>query len=123
MRILLLLGAFLLFGLVSQAPAQDNLYGNARSLVERVQNDLHRAARMDQEREKHRERYDNAEHHLSDFDRELARNHFDKGKLDTAIDDVKNVVDNNTLDPQARDILTQDLRDLRNLRQSRAAGY
>jgi hypothetical protein len=119
----LLLGAFLLFGLVSQAPAQDNLYGNARSLVERVQKDLHHAARMDQEREKHRERYDNAEHHLSDFDRELARNHFDKGKLDTAIDDVKNVVENNTLDPQARDILTQDLRDLRNLRQSRAAGY
>jgi|SRR6516165_5681508 hypothetical protein len=123
MRILLLLGAFLLFGLVSQAPAQDNLYGNARSLVDRVQHDLRHAAGMDQEREKHRERYDNAQHHLSDFDRELARNHFDKGKLDTAIDDVKNVVENNTLDPQARDILTQDLRDLRNLRQSRAAGY
>jgi hypothetical protein len=103
--------------------AQDSPYGNARSLVDRVQSDLRHASHMVRDRAKERERYDNAQHHLSEFDRELARNKFDKDKLDSAIDDVKNVVENNTLDPQARDILTRDLSDLRNLRQSRGASY
>ena len=52
-----------------------------------------------------------------DFDRDFTRGHFDKGKLNTAIDDLKNVVDHNTLDPQDRDALTADLRDLRVMRE------
>jgi hypothetical protein len=119
---LLFLGA-LAAGLVMPAKAQDNLYANARGLVDRVQNDLQRAAHIGRHDEKERERYDNAQRHLSDFDRQLARNKFDKDKLDDAINDVKNVVDHNTLDPHDRDMITQDLRDLRSLRQSRGAGY
>ena len=53
------------------------------------------------------------------FDRELARGNFDKDKLDQAIDDVKNVVENNTLSPRDRDVLAEDLRDLRELRRAR----
>src|ERR1700733_3667662 len=64
-------------------------------------------------------RYENAEKHLSNFDRELTKDHFDKGKLDNAIDDVKNVVEHNTLDPQSRDALRRDLGDLRILRDER----
>jgi hypothetical protein len=117
-----LLSAFVLFGLMLPARAQDNLYSNARSLVDRVQNDLRHASRMIRDKAKERERIDNAQHHLSEFDKDLARNKFDKDKLDASIDDVKNVVENNTLEPRARDILTQDLSDLRNLRQTRGAG-
>ncbi len=103
--------------------AQDNLYANARSLVDRAQNDLRHTSHLAKDRDKERERYDNAERSLSEFDKQLARNKFDKDKLDSAINDVKNVVDHNTLDPQGRDMLSQDLRDLRELRQSRGAGY
>ena|SRR5579862_2054734 len=109
--------------LAMPARAQDNLYANARSLVDRAQNDLRHASHLAKDRDKERERYDNAQRSLSEFDKNLARNKFDKDKLDGAINDVKNVVDHNTLDPEARDRLSQDLRDLRELRQSRGAGY
>ena len=60
---------------------------------------------------------------MSQFDRELSRNRFDKDKLDSAIDDVNNVVERNTLDPRSRDNLRQDLSDLRRLRETRGASY
>ena len=119
----LLLGVLVVFGMGGVGRAQDNLYSNARGLVERTQNDMRNSRRANHDREKERERYANAEHSLSEFDKDLARNKFDKGKLDSAINDLKNVVENNTLDPHGRDILTQDLQDLRNLRQARGAGY
>src|ERR1700722_11114971 len=77
----------------------------ARGVIDRTQNDLRRAE--DFERQKHKEvsRYDNAQKHLSDFDRDYTKGHFDKGKLDTAIDDLKNVVEHNTLNPEDRDAL------------------
>jgi len=40
----------------------------------------------------------------------------DAGKLDQAIDDVKNLVDHNTLDTNLRDAISADLRDLRVLK-------
>ena len=107
----------------SIAYSQDGRYGNARSLVARVQNDLRRAERFTRPTGKERERYFNAQHHLSQFDRQLARGRFDKDKLDEAIDDVKNVVENNTLSPRDRDVLSGDLRDLRELRRTRGASY
>lgn len=107
----------------SIAYSQDGRYGNARSLVARVQNDLRRAEHFTPPNGKEKERYFNAQHHLSQFDRELARGRFDKDKLDEAIDDVKNVVENNTLSPRDRDVLSGDLRDLRELRRTRGASY
>jgi hypothetical protein len=105
------------------AYSQDGRYGNARSLVARVQNDLRRAEHFTPPNGKEKERYFNAQHHLSQFDRELERGRFDKDKLDEAIDDVKNVVENNTLSPRDRDVLSGDLRDLRELRRTRGASY
>ena len=98
-------------------------YDNARSLVSHVQNDLRRAERFTRPSGKEKERYYNAQRHLSQFDRQLARGRFDKDKLDEAIDDVKNVVENNTLSPRDRDVLSGDLRDLRELRRTRGASY
>ncbi len=97
--------------------AQD--FGRARDLVSRVQDDLQRAADFTRNNEKERVRYENVQHHLSEFDRDLRHDHFDKGKLDTAIDDLKNVVKNNTLEGRDRDALAADLSDLRTLRDIR----
>ena len=91
----------------------------ARDLVSRVQADLARAEDFTRNNEKERVRYENVQHHLSEFDRDLRRDHFDKGKLDAAIDDLKNVVKNNTLEGHDRDALAADLSDLRTLRDIR----
>jgi hypothetical protein len=90
-----------------------------RELVARVQADLQRAAEFTRNNEKERERYHNVQNHLSEFDRELRAGKFDKGKLDAAIDDLKNVVKNNTLESHDRDALAADLSDLRTMRDMR----
>jgi hypothetical protein len=91
----------------------------AREVIDRTQSDLRRAEDFERQHGKEVSRYDNAQKHLSDFDREYTRGHFDKGKLNTAIDDVKNVVEHNTLNPQDRDALAADLRELRMVRADR----
>ncbi len=112
---------FLAFGAAAgaglKAFAQD--FGRARDLVARVQDDLQHAADFTRNNEKERVRYENVQHHLSEFDRELSRDHFDKGKLDDAINNLKDVVRNNTLNPRERDALAADLSDLRTLRDVR----
>ena len=87
-----------------------------RTLIDRTQQDISRSTEFERHKGKEIVRYDNAQHHLSDFDRKFTRGHFDKGKLNQAINDVKNLVDHNTLDPDLRDALTADLRDLRVMR-------
>jgi hypothetical protein len=94
-------------------------YGRARDLVSRVQRDLERAADFTRKNDKERERYKNVQHHLSEFDGDLRAGKFDKGKLDDAIDNLKDVVKNNTLESHDRDTLAQDLSDLRTLRDLR----
>ena len=91
----------------------------ARDLVSRVQEDLRRGAEFNRDKEKERQRYENAQHHLSEFDRNLSRDHFDKGKLDQSIGDLKNLVQNNTLESHDRDALASDLAGLRSLRDAR----
>lgn len=88
-----------------------------RGLVARVQDDLMRVERATRPRGREHDRYENARNHLADFDRGLSRGQFDKGRLDTAIDDVKNVVDGNPMSPDAKQELSRDLADLRGLRE------
>jgi hypothetical protein len=109
----------LVCGFALTAPAQEHRHGfsdHARGVIDRTQDDLRRAAEFERHRGKEVERYENAQRHLSDFDREVSRGHFDKDKLDTAIDDVKNVVEHNTLNAEDRDSLRTDLADLRGVR-------
>jgi hypothetical protein len=89
---------------------------DVRGVVDRSQNDLRRAEDFERNRGKEVSRYENAQKHLSEFDRDFTNGHFEKGKLDAAINDVKNVVDHNTLDTESRDALRNDLRDLRVVR-------
>ena len=91
----------------------------ARDLVARVQDDLRRAEDFTRNNEKERVRYENVQHHLSEFDRDLRHDHFDKGKLNDAIDNLKDVVKNNTLEGHDRDALAADLSDLRTLKDLR----
>ena len=94
-------------------------FDRARDLVAHVQDDLQRAENFTRTKDKERSRYENVQHHLSGFDRELRRDHFDKGKLNDAINNLKDVVKNNTLESHDRDALAMDLSDLRTLRDTR----
>ena len=94
-------------------------YGRARQLVGRVQRDLARAQRMAPVAGRQRERYENAQRHLSEFDDRLSHGDFDKDTLDTAIDDVNNVFRGNVLSPRSRDDLRDDLAALRSMRAAR----
>jgi hypothetical protein len=91
-------------------------WNGARGLVEKSQHDLQSISSVASMSEKERERYDNALHRLSDFDKALVKSHFDKDKLDQSIEDIDNVCKNNTLTPTERDVLLADLRELRHLR-------
>ena len=94
-------------------------YQDARNVVQRTEEDLHQVRKEGARNEKERERIDNARKHLSDFDRNLSNNKFDKGRLDSAIDDVKNVLEHDTLEARDRDAITADLSDLRRIRELR----
>ena len=123
MRILkVMVAAFALVSVLTIASAQDVKRGfreHARGVVDRTQDDLRRAEDLERRNGKEISRYENAAKHLSDFDRELTRDHFDKGKLDNVIGDLKDVVEHNTLDPESRDALRRDLGDLRVLKAER----
>jgi hypothetical protein len=109
--------------LVAAGAYAQGRYRNARGLVEHVQRNLRHSEDFTPPNEKERERYHNAQHHLSEFDRKLSEGQFDKDKLDAVIDDVKNVVEHNTLAVDDRDKLTRDLGELRELRRTRGADY
>lgn len=94
-------------------------YGRARDLIDNVQRDLDRAQRMAPVAGRQSDRYDNAHRHLAQFDDKLSRGEFDKDKLDTAIDDVNNVLKNNVLSPRSRRDLRDDLGALRSMREAR----
>lgn len=84
-----------------------------RDLVAKTQEDLRRASEFMRSKNKERERYEKAQRALSEFDRKLAKGDFDKGKLDEALDELKEVVKDNTLESRDRDALTTDLAALR----------
>ena len=104
--------------------AQSDYRASARDLIARVQTDLQRASEFAtsgnavklKHDDKQLERYRKAQRSASNFDRKLSQGKFDKGDLDDAIGDLKDVVEHNTLQSEDRDALTADLRDLRVLR-------
>ena len=116
-------GALLCFGLVSYA--QQAQFPEGRDLIQRVQEDMRRAAEFARgsleikKDHKQIERWDNAQRSMSNFDRHLSKGKFDKGELDSAINDLKNAVEHNTLSSLDRDALNRDLSDLRQFRANR----
>ena len=100
------------------AAAQSMRFDEARQTISRTQTDLERAASFHANKND-RERYKNAQQHLSKLDRHLAKGKFDKDTMDSAIEDIQNILDHNTLQSQDRDALMQDISQLRAIRSSR----
>lgn len=94
-------------------------YGDLRGIVDRTQSDLRDAASMERHHGDAYSRYQNAQRHLSTFDRHLIKDHFDKSELDSAISDLQHIIDKNTLQPRSRDALMRDIEDLRGMRDHR----
>jgi hypothetical protein len=90
-----------------------------RHLVERTQEDLRVAADSGNSDHNQRQRYREAQKHISDFDRHLTKGHFDKDELDHVIADVQGVLDHNTLTGSSRNALLQDVTQLREVRARR----
>jgi hypothetical protein len=94
-------------------------FGDIRGLVDRTQNDLREASQLQHNNGDQRDRYTNAQKHLSTFDRHLTKGHFDKDSLDKSIDNIQAILDKNTLQASARDALYRDVQDLRAARAHR----
>lgn len=89
----------------------------ARRLIGRTQNDVQQAASVSPGVSgSDRDHYNAAQKHLSDFDRDLTRRKFNKGRLDDSIGDVQRILDHNTLTPRGRNMLQRDVVELRRLR-------
>lgn len=88
-------------------------YGDMRGLIDRTQADLRAAADLEHGNDKQRNRYRDAQEHLSNFDRELTKGRFEKGQLDKSIDNIRDILNHNVLQASSRDALMRDASDLR----------
>ncbi|HEY7211661.1 MAG TPA: hypothetical protein VH477_15410 [Bryobacteraceae bacterium] len=102
---------------VPSAYQEGDRYGDIRGLVDRTQNDLREAAQLQHNDGDQRDRYRDAQKHLSTFDRHLTKGNFDKDSLDKAIENIQAILDKNTLQASARDALYRDTQDLRAARE------
>lgn len=84
-----------------------------RDVVDRTQSDLREAANLEHRKGDERDRYKDAQGHLSSFDRSLTKGKFDKGELDKSIGKIKEILDKNVLQASSRDMLLRDLTDLK----------
>lgn len=88
------------------------------ALVDRVHTDLNRGYRVWGLSHGDRDRLNNAERQLRDFEKKWRRGKFDKGELDESIAAVQHVLDNNHLTGAERDALWDDVTQLRNMREA-----
>ena len=82
------------------------------SPAERTIEDLQQIAERETFSHGQHERYQHAIEHLTEFSGKLYAGRFDRGKLDHGIDDLRNVLARNRMDPHARDVLAGDLNEL-----------
>ncbi len=94
-------------------------FGDIRGVINRSQNDLRRSERLEENNGDQRERYRNAQGHLSTFDRHLTQGNFDRSELDRAVHDMQHILNKNSLQASARDALLRDIEDLRAIRYQR----
>ena len=89
----------------------------ARSLIARAQEDVRKASSFANINSKERERFNHALKSLAEVDRSFSKDKYNEDRLDRAIEDMQNIVDHNTIASEDRDLLRQDLSDLRALRE------
>ena len=83
-----------------------------RGLVDRTQSDLRNSTDLGHGN-KQRDRYHKAQDHLSKLDKSLSHGKYNKGALNDSIDELKSILDHNTLQMSSRDALMHDLTDLK----------
>ena len=87
-------------------------------LVDRVHTDLDHAYGVHRFSSEDRERLNHAEKELRDFAQKWDHGKFDKGQLDGAIGAIQHTLDNNKMPPEARDALSEDVTQLRKMREA-----
>jgi hypothetical protein len=103
-------------------PQTRNYQRQPASPADRTIEDLRQVAMRNAGGHGEHERYEHAIEHLSQFSGKLYSGRMDRGKLDRSIDDVRNVLRRNRIDPRGREILSNDLNELYRYRSS-YAGY
>jgi sialic acid synthase SpsE len=87
-------------------------YADLRSLVDKTQTDLREASEL-AHGSKQNDRYHKAQDHLSKLDRSLSHHKYSKGEMNDSIDEIKSILDHNTLQARTRDALAHDLVELK----------
>ena|SRR5579871_2328413 len=110
----------LAFGVLANAQFERGRYGtdSVNALVDRVHVDLDHAYGAWHFSGGDKDRLNHAEKELREFARSWNHEHFDKGKLDDAIGSIQHVLDNNRMPPGERDALSNDVAQLRNMREA-----
>ncbi len=90
-------------------------------VVDRVLGDLDRAQNSGYSAYREQKHFDKARRDLLRFRDNWSRGRFDRGRLDSAIDNVHHLVDSRRLPPREREMLSRDLYALREFRSS--GGY
>lgn len=88
------------------------------ALVDRVHTDLNHAYSVFKFSGDDRERLNKAEKESREFAQKWAKGKFDKDQLDDVIDSIQHVLDNNKLPVDARDSISKDVEQLRNMREA-----
>jgi len=112
MRTLLL--ASLCFAIPGLVSAQD--WDRAHRVIGKTQEDLHRIEHHDVWAAPDRGHYDAAERNLSDVRHDLDENRLDRGRLEATIGEIEHITHVDGLDRHAREVLMEDVRELRRLR-------
>jgi hypothetical protein len=99
-------------------PQAGNYQRQPASPADRVIEDIRQVAQRNAFSHGERERYDHAIEHLSQFSGKLYSGRLDRGKLDRSIEDLRNILQRNRIDPRGREILGSDLNELRRYRSS-----
>ncbi|HYL37102.1 MAG TPA: hypothetical protein VEV17_14395 [Bryobacteraceae bacterium] len=87
-------------------------------LVDQVHTDLDHAYGSFHLSGDDRGRLNHAEKELREFAQKWEDHNFDKGRLDDAISSIQHVLDNNRLPPRDRDAISDDLSQLRRMREA-----
>ncbi len=88
------------------------------ALVDRVHSDLDHAYGVFHFSNDDRERLNHAEKQLREFARKWDGHKFDKSALDESISSIQHVLDNNKLPQRDRDAISDDVAQLRNMREA-----
>lgn len=99
-------------------PQGGNYQRQAGSPADRVLEDLRMVAQRNSFSRGDHERFEHAMEHLSQFSSKLYSGRMDRGKLDRSIDDLRNILRRNRIDPRGREILGNDLNELYRYRSS-----